>query len=87
MKATENPNSSNSSKKPEADSLNKDKPISFLGVLQSVFAAAFGVQSQKKRRKDFSKGKPIHYVLVGILFTTVFILIMVGLVQIALNAL
>ncbi|MGI0116254.1 DUF2970 domain-containing protein [Zooshikella sp. RANM57] len=91
MKATENSPPSNSNQKPEKQSaknnINQDKPISFLEVLQSVFAAAFGVQSQKKRLKDFSKGKPIHYVLVGILFTTLFILIMVGLVQIALNAL
>lgn len=77
----------NTKKPPKLDSPNQHKPVSFLGVLQSVFAAAFGVQSQKKRLQDFSQGKPFHYVLVGILFTAVFILVMVGLVQVALKAL
>ena len=47
---------------------------SFLSVLGSVLASMFGVQSSRRREADFTSGKPIHYILVGLLVTVVFIL-------------
>ncbi|MFC6671012.1 DUF2970 domain-containing protein [Marinobacterium aestuariivivens] len=38
-----------------------------LKTLQSVLAAMFGVQSERKRNEDFSSGKPWRYVLLGLL--------------------
>ncbi len=40
---------------------------SFWQMLHSVVAAAFGVQSGKNRARDFTHGKPSHFVMLGIL--------------------
>ena len=47
---------------------------SFLSVLGSVIASMFGVQSSRRHEADFTRGKPIHYIMVGLLVTLVFIL-------------
>ena len=44
-----------------------NKPPTFWQMLHSVMAAAFGVQSGKNRARDFTHGKPSHFVLLGIL--------------------
>ncbi|MGB7931494.1 MAG: DUF2970 domain-containing protein [Gammaproteobacteria bacterium] len=54
---------------------------SFLSVLGSVLASMFGVQSSRRREDDFTRGKPIHYILVGLLVTVVFILTVWGVVK------
>ncbi|MBC9250325.1 hypothetical protein A9179_08585 [Pseudomonas alcaligenes] len=61
-----------------------DKPLSFTEMLQSVLAAAFGVQSGKNRSRDFSRGKPSHFLILGVLFTAVFVLVLFGLVKLVL---
>lgn len=53
----------------------------FLATLQSVFAAAFGVQSQKKREEDFASGSPLPYIFAGVLFTVAFVMTLVGVVR------
>ncbi|XOV84132.1 MAG: DUF2970 domain-containing protein [bacterium] len=63
---------------PEQDSL------TFWQVLSSTLAAAFGVQSSKNRKRDFTKGKPSQFIFMGIGFTAVFVLIMIGIVQLVL---
>ena len=50
------------------------KTPSFFDVLGSVLASMFGVQSSRRREQDFTHGKPMHYVLVGLLVTVLFIL-------------
>ena len=62
------------------------KPLTFLEVLQSTLWAAIGVQKHENRVRDFSRGNPIHFILMGIAFTTVFVLVMVGLVKLILAA-
>ncbi|MGB5607108.1 MAG: DUF2970 domain-containing protein [Gammaproteobacteria bacterium] len=51
------------------------KTPSFLSVLGSVLASMFGVQSSQRRAQDFTHGKPMHYVMVGLLVTVVFVLV------------
>jgi Protein of unknown function (DUF2970) len=58
---------------------------SFLGVLGSVLASMFGVQSSRRREADFTRGKPIHYILVGLLVTVVFVLTVWGVVKLVLS--
>jgi hypothetical protein len=58
---------------------------SFLGVLWSVLASMFGVQSTRRREADFTHGKPMHYILVGLLVTVVFILTVWGVVKLVLG--
>jgi hypothetical protein len=45
----------------------------FKQILQSTLAAAFGVQSQRNRAKDFEEGNAGWFILAGIIFTVVFI--------------
>lgn len=61
------------------------KPLSFLEMLQSVLAAALGVQSGKNRSRDFSRGKPTHFILLGVGFTTLFVLLLLGVVKLILH--
>ena len=66
------------------DTSNMQSP-SFLGVLGSVLASMFGVQSNRKREQDFTHGKPSQYILVGLLVTVVFILTVWGVVQLVMK--
>ncbi|PYC22769.1 hypothetical protein DMO17_15020 [Aquipseudomonas alcaligenes] len=66
---------------PEKD----DKPLTFREMLQSVLAAAFGVQSGKNRARDFSRGKPSHFIILGVMFTGLFVLVLFGLVKLVLG--
>ncbi|WP_044874596.1 DUF2970 domain-containing protein [Pseudomonas sp. LFM046] len=67
------------------DDKKDDRPLSFSEMLQSVLAAAFGVQSGKNRSRDFSRGKPSHFILLGVLFTAVFVVMLYGLVRLVLH--
>lgn len=55
--------------------------LTFIEVMFSVLASAFGVQSSKNRKRDFARGNPIHFIIVGILFTVVFVVGMIMLVN------
>ncbi|MGD8644315.1 MAG: DUF2970 domain-containing protein [Chromatiales bacterium] len=57
-----------------------------LEVMKSVLASFFGVQSEQNRERDFQHGKPVHYVLIGLVATAMFVLIMWGIVRIILGA-
>lgn len=63
----------------------QNKPPSFWQMLQSVLAAAFGVQSGKNRARDFTYGKPSHFILLGIAFTLIFVVLLYALVQMVLH--
>jgi hypothetical protein len=67
------------------DKHDDDKPLTLREMLQSVLAAAFGVQSGKNRARDFSRGKPSHFILLGVLFTSVFVLVLFALVRLVLH--
>ena len=57
----------------------------FLAVFKSVIASFFGVQSTKNRERDFTLGKPVHYIAVGLLMTVLFILTVWGVVSLVLH--
>jgi hypothetical protein len=67
------------------DPVDNNKPPTFWQMLHSVLAAAFGVQSGKNRARDFTHGKPSHFVILGILFTAVFALTLFGIVKLVLH--
>jgi hypothetical protein len=56
-----------------------------LAHIGSVLAAFFGVQSNKARERDFTKGKPSTYIILGIVLTIVFILVIFGVVKLVLS--
>jgi uncharacterized membrane protein YidH (DUF202 family) len=57
----------------------------FWQVLKSVVAAALGVQNRANLERDFSHGKPIHYIMVGLLFTVLFVCVLVGIVMLVMR--
>ncbi|MDH1104711.1 DUF2970 domain-containing protein [Pseudomonas otitidis] len=67
------------------DDPQQDRPLTFREMLHSVAAAAFGVQSGKNRARDFSRGRPSHFILLGVLFTLVFALMLFGVVKLVLH--
>lgn len=60
------------------------KPPTFWQMLHSVIAAAFGVQSDKNRERDFTHGKPIHFAVIGLTFTVFFAALLFGVVNLVL---
>lgn len=62
-----------------------DKTPTLWQVLTSVLAAFFGVQSEAKRQRDFTHGKPHQFIMLGILATIAFILLVFGLVKLILT--
>ncbi|WP_166363065.1 DUF2970 domain-containing protein [Pseudomonas akapageensis] len=61
------------------------KPPTFWQMLHSVIAAAFGVQSARNRARDFTHGKPGHFIALGVLFTVLFVLVLIGVVKLVLH--
>ena len=57
-----------------------------LSIVLSVLSAFFGVQSEKNRERDFQHGRPIHYILVGLIMTLLFILGVLVAVKLALRS-
>ena len=51
----------------------EDKPLTLLQVAGSVFAAGLGVQSKEKKQRDFTRGKPWQFIVVGLVFTGLFL--------------
>jgi len=50
-----------------------------------VLAAALGVQSGKNRSRDFSRGKPSHFILLGVIFTALFVIVLLAAVKLVLH--
>lgn len=61
------------------------KPPTLWQVAKSVLAAMLGVQKSKNYERDFQYGKPSQYIILGIVFVTLFILILVGVVNLVLS--
>ncbi len=54
-------------------------------VAQSVGAAFFGVQSSRNRKRDFTHGRPLHFVMIALLMTGGVALVIYTAVKIALR--
>lgn len=47
----------------------EDAELTLLQVMGSVLAAGFGVQSKENKVRDFTRGKPLHFIIAGVVFT------------------
>ena len=68
-----------------ADKAKSKKNVSFLSTMSSVAAASFGVQTNKNRERDFEQGKFHHFVIGGIVFAVLFILLIIGIVKVVMH--
>lgn len=67
---------------PNKEEAESSEGASFLQVVGSVMAAAFGVQSSKNRKRDFSQDSFTPYIVAGVLFTVAFVLGLATLVSV-----
>lgn len=59
--------------------------LTFRETAKSVLASFLGIQSQSNRIRDFEKGKPLDFIIIGTMFTLIFVLAILSLVFIILN--
>jgi hypothetical protein len=59
--------------------------VTLLTIIASLFAGWIGVQSKKNRDRDFQHGKFSHFIIGGVIFLILFILTVVGVVQLVLS--
>ena len=64
----------------------ENKGTGFWAVVQSVLAAGIGVQSKANKERDFTHGKPLHFIVGGLIGTVLFILFIWLLVQYLINS-
>ena len=60
--------------------------LTILQLLGSTLAAGFGVQSSKNRNRDFNRGKPGQFIIVGIVLTALFVIGIVSVVRLVLSS-
>ncbi len=76
----------NQTPEPVQDGSNKEDPkeqgdLSTAQVVGSTLAAAFGVQSKENKVRDFERGKPHQFIIAGVVFTLIFLVGMIALVN------
>ena len=64
----------------------KEPKLSFWQVLGSVMSSFLGVQKNATRERDFRRGRPRDFIIVGVLMTLLFILAVWGVVQLVMWA-
>jgi len=61
----------------------EDPPrVSTGSVIGSIFAAAFGVQSSRNKERDFAQGNYRHFIIGGIVFTVLFVVTLIVIVNV-----
>ncbi|VAW65531.1 hypothetical protein MNBD_GAMMA11-1668 [hydrothermal vent metagenome] len=61
------------------------KGTGLLNIIKSTVAAACGIQTNSNRVRDFENGKPSTFIIAGLVFVTIFILSMYGIVQLVMS--
>ena len=62
-----------------------ERELSFGELIKSTLSAFIGVQSNANRERDFKHGKMSHFIWMGLLFGLLFVLTLVGVVQVVLH--
>lgn len=59
--------------------------VTLLQTTWSVLASFFGVQSTRNWQRDFSRGNPWAFILIGLVATTAFVFVLLGVVRLLLR--
>jgi len=62
-----------------------EKGITLVSFFGSLVSAWFGVSTKEQRKRDFEQGKFSHFIIGGIVFAILFVLMVVGIVNIVLS--
>lgn len=65
---------------------NEPQRPTLLQEIGSVLASFIGVQSAKNRERDFTRGSPRRFVILGVVFTLLFVLTVIGVVKLVLRS-
>ncbi|MDP5144307.1 DUF2970 domain-containing protein [Rheinheimera baltica] len=57
------------------------KQPGFKQIIKAVFGAMIGVQSEQQRQQDFSASSPLPYILVGVMFAIIFVVVLILIVS------
>ncbi len=71
---------------PEHSEEDDEAGLTTVQLMASALSAAFGVQSSANRKRDFAKGKPSQFIVIGIIFTALFVVLMIGFVNLVLRS-
>lgn len=71
----------NEAEKPDSEEMQ----LSFWQLLKSTLSAFVGVQSNANRERDFKHGKLSHFIWMALLFGLVFVLTLIGVVQVVMH--
>ena len=69
----------------EQDDIEPARDLSFWELVKSTSSAFLGVQSNTNRERDFSRGKLSHFIWMGVMFGLLFVLTILGVVQLVLH--
>jgi len=61
------------------------QPLTLWQVVKSTLAAALGVQTEEARQRDFSRGSPAVFIIAGLTFTAIFVVVLVVIVNLVLS--
>jgi len=70
---------------PQIDSEEKTPKVTVFTIIGSLFAGWVGVQNNKNRERDFTHGKFSTFIYAGIIFVVLFVLAVIGIVQLVLK--
>jgi len=63
----------------------EQKKLRLREIMSSVAAAFVGVQSGRNRERDFSHGRPRDFIIMGLVFTLLFVLLVGGVVALVMK--
>ena len=66
--------------------MNQDRKPSLLTMIGSALSAAFGVQSEEKRLRDFQHGSPMSFILVGLVVAAALVMGLYLIVRLVLSS-
>jgi len=72
--------------KTETEKLEKGENTSLLQVVGSVLMAGLGVQSSKNKERDFKQGNFKAFIIVGLVFTVLFVVTVATVVSTVLDS-
>lgn len=62
-----------------------DDKLTLFQIIKSILMSFIGVQKESVRKRDFEKGKPVQFIVTGIVLTVCFVLVLWGTVKFILH--
>lgn len=53
----------------------------FFNAMRSTMASFIGIQTEKQREEDFTNGRPIHFIISGLILAAAFVVVVMLVVK------